>query len=255
MRHMALWPAMSSTTPPGRYIISDKYATGEVTAGISFENLQTMQAAGTLTDDVVARNEYGYNGSNLKVEWQWNHNPNNNLWSLTEREGFLRLKAGLLSSNIRHARNILTQRTFGPTSSAETRMEFSNMNNGDCAGLVAWQCQYGFAGVKKVDGKCYVVMQRAQKAGDEDGREFASVPLSQDYVYLKVDCDFTDRTDKARFFYSLDGTTWLRIGDTLQMNYDWPDFVGQRFGLFYYATETRGGCVDFDYFHVSPDLF
>ncbi|MDE7027646.1 MAG: hypothetical protein K2O87_07000, partial [Duncaniella freteri] len=37
-------------------------------------------------------NEYGYNGSNLKLQWQWNHNPNNNLWSLTDRKGWLRLK-------------------------------------------------------------------------------------------------------------------------------------------------------------------
>lgn len=27
--------------------------------------------------------EHDYNGSNLDLVWQWNHNPNNNNWSLT----------------------------------------------------------------------------------------------------------------------------------------------------------------------------
>lgn len=237
-----------------RYLISDKYASDEVTAGLSYERLNELKLAGELNNELVARNEYGYNGSNLKIEWQWNHNPNNNLWSLTEREGYLRLTAGILAHNIREARNTLTQRTFGPMSSAETLVEVGKMNDGDCAGIVSWQCQYGFVGVKQTDGKRFIVMQRATRAGDADGKVIASVPLEQDKVWLKVDCDFRDKTDKAYFYYSLDGTAWYRLGDYLQMAFDWPDFVGQRFGLFYYATETLGGCVDFDYFHVSDAL-
>lgn len=231
-----------------RYVVSDKYASSEVTAGLTVERMRELIDLGALTDERVSQNEYGYNGSNLKVEWQWNHNPNNNLWSLTERDGFLRLKAGLLSPNIRSARNTLTQRTFGPTCSAETVVEVGHMNDGDCAGLTSWQCQYGFVGVKQEGGRQFVVMQRAMKAGDAEGRVMASIPLAQEKVWLKVDCDFRDRTDKAYFYYSLDGSTWYRLGDSLQMAFDWPDFVGQRFGLFYYATKLRGGYVDFDYF-------
>ncbi len=28
----------------------------------------------------------------LELQWQWNHNPVDNAWSLTERKGWLRLK-------------------------------------------------------------------------------------------------------------------------------------------------------------------
>ena len=68
---------------------------------------------------------------------------------------------------------------------------------------------------------------------------------------LKSYHDFRDLTDKATFFYSLDGKQWQPIGDTLQMHYDMPDFCGQRFMLFNFATKTAGGVVDFDFFHVS----
>lgn len=100
----------------------------------------------------MEENEYGYNGSNLKPVWQWNHNPNNNLWSLTDREGYLRLKSGLISKNIRDARNTLTQRTFGPTSGAVTVLEVGHMREGDVAGLTAFQNQYGFVGIKIENG-------------------------------------------------------------------------------------------------------
>lgn len=213
----------------------------------------------------VAENEFGYNGSNLKLEWQWNHAPNNNLWSLTEREGYLRLKSGILAPNIQQARNTLTQRTFGPACSAETALEIAGLKDGDVAGLTSFQNRYGFVGVKRENGKNYIVMHRASERGDADGVEIERIPLKDDVtrVYLRVDCDFRDNPekenpksdDKAYFYYSLDeGKSWKQIGDTLEMFFDWPHFVGQRFGLFYYSTENLGGYADFDYYHLSKDI-
>jgi arabinoxylan arabinofuranohydrolase len=87
--------------------------------------------------------------------------------------------------------------------------------------------------------------------GDDNCKEITRMPLTQHQVYLCTTMDFTDRTDKATFFYSLDGKQWQPIGDTLQMYYDWPDFCGYRFALFHYATKEAGGIADFDYFHVT----
>jgi beta-xylosidase len=218
---------------------------------LSIDNVVLVE---DVLSDRLAANEHGYNGSNLKLQWQWNHNPNNNLWSLIERPGFLRLKSGSISRHIHEARNTLTQRTFGPTSSAEIAIEIRNMNDGDVAGLSSYQNQYGFVGVKQQGLKKYLVMQRAEKKDDAFGKVIETLPLDAVRVYLKVDCDFRDKTDKAAFYYSLDGERWTRIGDTLQMAYDWPHFMGQRFGLFYYSTRYLGGCVDFDYFRVSDRI-
>jgi beta-xylosidase len=73
-------------------------------------------------------------------------------------------------------------------------------------------------------------------------------------VHLKIDCDFRERTDKAYFYYSLDGATWTKIGSVLQMAYTLPHFMGYRFGLFNYATKTAGGFVDFDYYRVGDKI-
>ena len=79
----------------------------------------------------------------------------------------------------------------------------------------------------------------------------ASVPINQNRVYLRTDMDFTDHTDKATFFYSLDSLNWTAIGNTLQMNYDLTHFVGYRFALFNYATKSAGGYTDFDWFKIG----
>lgn len=78
-----------------------------------------------------------------------------------------------------------------------------------------------------------------------------SLPLNQNTVFLKAECDFTDKKDIADFYYSLDGKKWTKIGSQLKMAYTLPHFMGYRFGLFNYATKTPGGYVDFDYFRIS----
>mgnify|MGYP000776532433 len=97
-------------------------------------------------------------------------------------------------------------------------------------------------GVKKI------VMVSAQTDKPE---EVESLPLNQDTVFLKAECNFTDRKDMADFYYSLDGKKWIKIGSQLKMAYTLPHFMGYRFGLFNYATKTSGGYVDFDYFRIS----
>jgi hypothetical protein len=65
-----------------------------------------------------------------------------------------------------------------------------------------------------------------------------------------VECDFKNRTDRAYFYYSTDGHTWISLGKPLHMAYTLPHFMGYRFALFHYATTITGGAVDFDYFRV-----
>ncbi|MGO8930604.1 MAG: glycoside hydrolase 43 family protein [Limisphaerales bacterium] len=187
----------------------------------------------------------------LPLAWQWNHNPDHGHWSLSQRPGFLRLITGRVDADLVHARNSLTQRTFGPECSGTTAIDVSNMKDGDFAGLAALQKKYGFVGVKISGEAKSVVMISAESNSPV---EVESVPLAGTTVFLKLDCDFKDRTDKAYFFYSLDGNKWKIIGLPLQMTYTLPHFIGYRFALFNYATKSAGGFVDFDYFHVSNKI-
>ncbi len=206
-----------------------------------------MGMANIVTSDEFNREP----GEPLPLAWQWNHNPDNRYWSIGQRSGYLRLTTGRVDSRVVQARNTLTQRTFGPVSSATTKIEVAQMKDGDCAGLIALQRRYGFVGVKMEGGSKSVVMASVQSRTPE---EIESVPLKQQAVYLKIDCDFRDRTDKAYFYYSLDGETWTKIGGVLQMSYTLPHFMGYRFGLFNFATKTAGGFVDFDYYRVSDEI-
>ncbi|GET33597.1 glycosyl hydrolase [Prolixibacter bellariivorans] len=187
----------------------------------------------------------------LPLVWQWNHNPDNKLWSVTQRKGYLRLTTGRVDTSFLMARNTLTQRTIGPVCSGTTSIDVSNMKEGDFAGLALLQKKYGLVGVKFKKGGKSIVMVSA-----ESGKpvEITSIPLNQKTVYLKAECDFRNRTDKAHFFYSLDGKLWKSIGAQLQMQYTIPQFMGYRFGLFNYATQTPGGHVDFDYFHITNHI-
>jgi xylan 1,4-beta-xylosidase len=194
-------------------------------------------------------------GPRPRVMWQWNHNPDNARWSLTARPGFLRLTNGSVSTSILNARNTLTQRTFGPESSADVAVETAAMRDGDYAGLAALQFFYGFVGVKMVGTTKSIVMVRGSTNNPSQAStpvEVASVPINQTRVYFRVRTDFRNQTDKATFLYSLDGNQWTAIGGTLQMVYTLPHFTGYRFGLFNYATRSTGGVADFDYVRIGP---
>jgi beta-xylosidase len=188
----------------------------------------------------------------LPLVWQWNHNPDNALWSVTERQGYLRLKTGRTDSLFLKSRNTLTQRTFGPVCSGTTLLDASNLNEGDFAGITAFQRKFGQVGVTVANGKKYLLMVNNQT---DVPTEIERVMLIQNTVYLKIDCDFTNKTDIARFYYSLNGNEWIKIGNNLKMEYTLMEhFMGYRFGLFNYATKVTGGFADFDYFRISTTI-
>ena len=84
--------------------------------------------------------------------------------------------------------------------------------------------------------------------------EVAAIPLNQKIIYLKAECDFTNKKDIAHFYFSLDGNHWTELGTPLKMAYTIPQFMGYRFALFNYATKETGGYADFDYFHIEDSV-
>lgn len=206
--------------------------------------------------------EHDYNGSNLDLVWQWNHNPNNLYWSLTDRDGWLRLTTGNKSTSILNARNTLTQRTYGPTCSGKIKMDISNMKSGDVAGLAAFSYNYGYIAVKKENAGAKLVMVDA--SGNEAAKEDkptikASVDCPENIVYLKEEFNFAgnnDGSDKdtVRFYYSFDGKEWKKLGEAVKLSYELTHFMGSKFAIFNYATKATGGYVDYDYFRVSDQI-
>lgn len=234
------------------YLVPLKWEDGWPVIGVGGkvpDELDLPESRG-LMPGIVASDEFKRKKKDpaLPLVWQWNHNPVNNLWSLSARKGWLRLITGRTDTILVTAPNTLTQRTFGPQCFGATLIDVSNMKEGDFAGLTLLQRKFGIAGVKYSGGKKYIVMINAQSGKPV---EEEVVPLRQNIVYLKTECDFRDLTDTASFFYSLDGKSWIPFGTKLKMEYSMPHFMGYRFGLFNYATLTPGGYVDFDWFRTG----
>lgn len=210
---------------------------------------------GTLNMPAAQEDGYGmvtsddFEESELPLEWQWNHNPDNKNWSLTGNS--FRITTSRTDKAVVDAKNTLTQRTFGPNCSGWTKLNTKGMKDGDYAGLVALQELYGFAGVK-VNGTSKSIIMVDASSGT--AKEAASIPLNGDEVYLRIDMNYQNQTDKATFYYSLDGKTWTSFGNTIKMEYKLTHFMGYRYGLFNFATKNVGGYADFDFFRIGKDV-
>jgi beta-xylosidase len=237
------------------YLVPVKWEDGWPVIGIDGKVPDTLDlpASKGLIPGIVAPDEFNRSKGDraLPLVWQWNHNPDNKLWSVTQRKGYLRLTTGRIDTVFVSARNTLTQRTFGPKCSGSILMDISNMKDGDFAGLALLQRKYGQVGVRFNNGTKSIVMVNAQSGKSV---EVQSVPLIQKTVYLKAECDFNDRTDIGYFYYSLDEKSWISIGSQLKMEYSMPHFMGYRFGLFNYASKIPGGYVDFDWFRIGTTI-
>ena len=207
--------------------------------------------------------DFSYSSDKLALEWQWNHNPDNNAWSVTERDGWLRLHNEHIAQSILHARKTLTMRTEGPSCTSIIKLDTSHMKEGDCAGLSAFQFNYGNVGVYHGGNAKYIYMAKNAAYGgtssvmDSKDDVVESVPMQGDTIYLKeefvfntVDENFnvSNNIDKVNFFYSYDGTNWTKIGDTLSMTYDLKLFTGYRSAVYSYPTKSTGGWADIDFF-------
>jgi len=188
-----------------------------------------------------------FDQSTLGMQWGWNHNPDTTRWSLTQRKGYLRLTAGKPVSGFREARNTLTQRMFTYYSEAiptvgSVAMDVSHLNDGDIAGLAVLQDPYACIAVKQINGKRYVCMIN-------NGMEMEAVPLTSTVIYLNATAQYG--SDTCIFSYSTDNKKFTRLGDALYMKFNLSMLIGNKFGLFNYATKTPGGYIDIDWFKME----
>ena len=192
----------------------------------------------------------------LKDYWQWNHTPNDELWSVTEKPGVYRIHSEKISPNVIYAVNTLTQRAMGPACEAVVTVDGSRLNDGDYAGLCFLISSYGLIALTKEAGEYFLVMI-ARPSEDksifgnltdlEPGIEYARIPITEGKVTLKAFGNFIDSKDECEFYYQENGE-WKKLGITHNMVWKMDQFVGCRFGLFLYSTKEVGGTADFTSF-------
>lgn len=218
--------------------------------------LKTFQPKNTLVDSD------DFSDKTLKIQWQWNHNPVNEAWSLTERPGYLRLKTNRVVDNLYLAPNTITQRMTGPISSGTVALDITNMKDGDVAGLSAFNGHSAILSVQQEGDAKYLAMSTSvvdlhpdtKAIVKLDKEEKARVLLSVDKIYLRIAGDFNLGRDIARCYYSLDNKEWIKIGMDYKMIFDYRRlFMGSKFAIFNYATKELGGHVDVDFFEHNGE--
>lgn len=252
------WPMM------GYYNKNDEFVSCQSTADKVTEPLTIRLNKSDKENYITDDDDFTYaEGDKLKLVWQWNHNPDNDNWSVTENPGYYRIRNGRTCNNVWFARNSLTQRTVGPGYVSETSIITSGMKPGDYAGLVAVGNDYGMVGVKcDTDGSRYVFQGSGScnenRPANTDGiteNETADKVDGDMPVYLKIEYHFNTgntRADTADFYYSLDGQSWTKIGKQLKIGFSTKTtFMGTRTWLTNYATSEAGGYVDFDYYKAA----
>ncbi|MER6282610.1 glycoside hydrolase family 43 protein [Streptomyces sviceus] len=195
-----------------------------------------------------------FDGTSLKPRWEWNHNPDTTKWSV---DNGLTLRTATVTNDLYWARNTLTHRIQGPTSTATVQLDFSAMRDGDRAGLALLRDSSAWIGVRRDGGATRVSMVNGLTMDGNwnttgTGTEAASAPVSGGRLWLRASADI--RPGSARpgtFSYSTDGTNFTRLGPSFSMGNDWRFFMGYRFALFNYATQALGGSVRVLRFELS----
>ena len=188
-----------------------------------------------------------FSGKTFKPIWQWNHNPNDKMWSLNrERKGWLRLHS-MPAKQLLWAKNSLTQRAIGPVSYTSVKLDASKLKAGDEAGLGAINMPYASLGVVKTDKglalRCY----------DQNTNKEVVKPLDKRVVWLRLWGDY-DKS-QLQYSYSLDGKNWENIGGQMISPYQLKTFQGVRVALYAFNKKNvNGGVADFDNFKVEEPM-
>ena len=187
------------------------------------------------------RNE-NFDGAQLGRVWQWNHNPEENMWSLSK--GRLRLKT-MPAEQLMWARNSLTQRVIGPESNSTVELYPKNMKDGDVAGLGNINVPCSWIGIV-CDGKSQILRCFEQAINDT-----IDVQLEKtEKIWLRLVGHYDDNS--AHYEYSLDGKEFKQMGREMPLSYQLISFQGSRAALFAFNVKgNNGGYAEFDNFIVE----
>lgn len=179
-----------------------------------------------------------FDGPELGVQWEWNHQPRDGYWSLTERPGWLRLRAfkPLRPGDLRKAGNTLTQRLLGTGGGTVTvKLDVSQMADGQSAGLCHFSRRYGWLGLTQTGGLRRLVYSTA-------GAVTTGPVVDQAEIWLRS--SITAAGD-CTWSYSRDGVRFESFGPRHVL--EWADYRGDRLGLFTYNDVAEAGQVACDW--------
>jgi len=193
-----------------------------------------------------------FTDSRLGLQWQWHANFKKCWYSLTEKQGTLRLYSQKLpegSDNLWDVPNLLLQKFSAPEFEIATYVTFNGRVSGEKTGLVVMGDDYAYLALEQVDDKMVleqITCLNAEERGSEKTNE--KVIVEQNSLYLKVN---VREGAVCTFSYSFNGRKFVSIGKAFQAK---PGkWIGAKVGLFAIRpyNARAGGYADFDFFRVE----
>ncbi|MDP9080001.1 MAG: glycoside hydrolase 43 family protein [Bacteroidota bacterium] len=221
------WPMIGKVTPP--------------------EQMGKMAWSGKMpfvtADRAIYQTSDEFNLPELQPQWEWNYQPRDDKWSLSNRKGWLRLKAfkTITAGGLLKAGNTLTQRSLRTkTNEVIIRLDVSGMANGQKAGLAHFGApDYAAFGIS-----CKGAAKQLEFIKNglvEEGEIFSGKE-----IWLKSRWGLDG---KSRFYFSPDGSNYRPFGRVYQMA--WESYRGDRIAIYSYNELSDAGYIDVDFFHYN----
>jgi beta-xylosidase len=178
----------------------------------------------------------GFGGPTLPPQWEWNYQPRSDHWSLTERPGWLRLKAfpPLIPGDLLKAGDTLTQRSFRTASSrVDVLLDLSGMADGQVAGLCHFSKAWSAIGVRREGAVRRLVSLSSS------GPPQAGPVVGPGRLWLRSSWGLDG---VSRYAFSLDGTRFEEFGPPYRLS--WGNYRGDRIGIFTFNDRADAGSVD-----------
>ncbi|WP_396600645.1 glycoside hydrolase 43 family protein [Algibacter sp. R77976] len=204
-----------------------------------------------------------FSSAKLGFQWEWNHNPRQTNWSLTEREGWLRLKASKVLPNEKgygpninewtnndgsdsdfwRACNTLSQRIMGiTTGTAVAKFDISGMQPHQLAGFVRYGGVFNLLGVEVNEaGKKHLFYMNPM------AEKIMGPELISNDLYVRT----SNKINQATYEYSLDGEHYKAFGPTFTIAFG--KWTGDRLGFFSWNEKQDAGYIDVDWFTYDYD--
>lgn len=216
------------------------------------EEAQPIRAPYDRSDDFNYSKNLKSKTLNLKPIWQWNHNPDDKMWSL--KGGRLRIQSQP-AEQLMWARNTLTQRVIGPKSIATVELYVKGMKDGDVAGLGNINIPCSWIGVMKQQGQPLMLRAFDQTASDSPSAPDIILPaIPRDgKIWLRCIGDYDN--NEMQYAYSTDGKEFKTLGRMMPLTYQLITFQGSRHALFSFNVKgKKGGYAEFDNFTVEEPM-
>ena len=199
-----------------------------------------MPARGLAVGGMQTSDEF--NAPSLPPQWEWNYQPRAEKWSLTERPGFLRLRAfkPLRDDDLMAAGNTLTQRVLRTKENVVTvAFDLSGLADGQVAGLCHFAKTASMIGVRREGAEAR--LEFAQNKKITPGPVIATKQ-----IWLRSEWGLDG---VSRYSYSVDGASFTVFGEAYQLT--WGSYRGDRLGIYCYNNKGEAGYVDVDWFRYD----